>query len=97
MPVHRFVGRAREVAAICALLRDPDVRLLAACPSLTILVTSRVVLRRRDGSDWYLAIALVSLSEVERCAGDDAHGASWEAGRALPADEAVAEALAHTF
>lgn len=28
MPVHRFVGRAREVAAICALLRDPDVRLL---------------------------------------------------------------------
>jgi predicted ATPase/transcriptional regulator with XRE-family HTH domain len=28
MPVHRFVGRARDVAAICALLRDPDVRLL---------------------------------------------------------------------
>ena len=27
-PANRFVGRAREVAAICALLRDPDVRLL---------------------------------------------------------------------
>ena len=30
------------------------------------------MLRRRDGSDWYLAIALVSLGEVERCASDDA-------------------------